>query len=463
MTLRQAQRVLVIGLDCAAPRFIFGPERFHLPNLERLTQSGCWGVLESCHPPITVPAWACMMSGKDPGQLGIYGFRNRSNRSYDEMVTATSLSVREKRVWDIASHHGKKVVVLGVPQTYPARPVNGCLVSCFLAPSTSVDYTYPKALKQELEDVLGEFILDVRDFRTDDKSRLVEQLFTLLENRFAAAKYLIERKPWDFFMMVEMGVDRLHHGFWKYCDEKHPKFVPGNPYRDLFRRYYERVDEHIGELLSSVGDETAVIVVSDHGAKAMYGGVCINQWLIDEGFLTLKNDMHAPTRFEDCAVDWSRTVAWSSGGYYARIFLNVAGRESEGIVSAADYEHKRAEIRSRLEAMQGPDGLPLGNRVFYPADVYRSVEGVAPDLLAYFGDLSWRAVGAVGVDSIFASENDTGPDDANHDYYGIFIMNDQSARNETMLPHVNILDVAPTILSLLGIQPPADMLGSTIE
>jgi predicted AlkP superfamily phosphohydrolase/phosphomutase len=462
MSRKPFQRVLIIGIDCATPRFLFGPDRFDLPHLQQLAEAGCWGRLESCHPPITVPAWASMMSSKDPGTLGLYGFRNRKDHSYDGMFTANANAVKEPRAWDILSRAGKKVIVLGVPQTYPPRPVNGWLVSDFLAPSTDVDYTYPKTLKAELEQAIGEYILDVKDFRTDDKDRLRDQLFALLDNRFAAAQYLIKNKPWDFFMMVEMGVDRLHHGFWRYCDSQHPKFEPGNPYENLLRDYYQALDRHIGELLSNVGDETAVMVVSDHGAKSMTGGVCVNQWLIEERLLTLERPVDKVTRFEECAVDWSKTKAWSSGGYYARVFFNVAGREPQGIVPPEAYEAFRDEMVARIEGMRGPDGAPMGNRALKPKDIYRQVNGVAPDLIVYFGDLDWRSVGAVGFDSVYTFENDTGPDDANHDHHGIFVLDDRSGRGGVEMTGLQLMDVAPTVLGLFGMDVPADMQGRAV-
>ncbi len=456
-----AERVLVIGLDCMTPQFVFGPGRFDLPNLARLMRNGCWGKLESCHPPITVPAWASMMSSKDPGTLGIYGFRNRKDHSYDGMFTANAAAVREKRVWDILSRQGKKVVVLGVPQTYPVKPVNGWLVSGFLAPNTEAEFTYPKSLAQELREAVGEYIIDVKDFRTDDKDQLLGRIHDLMENRFAVARHLMDTKPWDFFMMVEMGVDRLHHAFWRFCDPEHPEFQPGNPYEHVLREYYQAVDARIGELLERVGEETAVLVVSDHGAKSMIGGVCVNQWLIDEGLLTVNDDLSGRKRFEDCDVDWSRTKAWSSGGYYARVFLNVRGREPQGIIAPEDYEAVRDDLVRRIESMTGPDGQPLNNRAHKPQDLYHQVNGVAPDLIVYFGDLRWRSVGSVGYDSAFTFENDTGPDDANHDYHGIFILDDRSGRGGMEVTGLQLMDVAPTVLSLLGVDVPADMQGKT--
>lgn len=445
------KRVLVIGLDCATPQFVFGPSRFDLPNLRALGERGCWGRLRSCDPPITVPAWAVMTSGKDPGTLGIYGFRNRRDYSYDGMVTANSTSIRERRVWDILSRAGKKVVVLGVPQTYPVTPVNGWLAADFLAPDTRGDYTYPKSLKAEIEATVGEYVIDVKDFRTDRKDWLLEQVYALMNNRFDVAEHLMDSKPWDFFMMVEMGVDRLHHGFWKYCDPNHPKYVEGNPYANVIRDYYGAVDRRIGALLSRVGEETAVLVVSDHGAKAMRGGLCINQWLIQEGYLHIHDAPGERKRIEDCAIDWSRTRAWASGGYYGRVFINVAGREPQGIVPAEQYETFRSELIARIESMPGPDGEPLGNRALRPEDLYQKVNGVAPDLIAYFGNLDWRSVGTVGFDGIYTFENDTGPDDANHDFDGIFILDDRSDCGGVERNDLAIADVAPAILNLFGL------------
>ncbi len=457
------RRVLVIGLDCAAPRWVFGPEAFPMPRLRALMDGGCWGRLRSCDPPITVPAWACMMSGRDPGELGIYGFRNRRDHSYDGMFTANASAITVPRVWDILSRAGKKVVVLGVPQTYPVKPVNGWLVSGFLAPDTNSEYTYPRNLKAELESECGGYIIDVKDFRTKDKDGLLQRIYDLMENRFAVARHLMASKPWDFFMMVEMGVDRLHHGFWKYGDPAHPRHEPGNPYQNVLRDYYQAVDQRIGELVDLAGGNTDVLIVSDHGAKSMYGGVRINQWLIQEGLLAVQDDLKEPKRFEDCTVDWPRTKAWASGGYYGRVFLNVQGREPEGVIAVQEYEAFRDELAARIEAMPGPDGKLLGNRALKPQELYRTVNGVAPDLFVYFGDLDWRSVGEVGgSEALYAKENDTGPDDANHDYDGIFILSGADApRGEKN--GLQLMDVAPTVLNACGVAIPEGMGGHIIR
>lgn len=458
----RVHRVLVIGLDCAEPRFVFGPDQFDLPNLQALAANGCWGLLRSTDPPITVPAWASMLTSKDPGTLGCYGFRNRRDRSYSELSTVDATAIVEPRVWDILSRYGLRSVVVGVPQTYPPKPLLGHLVSGFLTPDSSVGYTYPKSLKHEINRALGRFQFDVRDFRTADKRNLLERIHAFMENRFAAAKFLMTKKPWEFFMMVDMGMDRLHHGFWRYCDPDHPRYESGNPYSNAFRQYYEAVDRHIGELLALAGDDTAALVVSDHGARAMVGGVCINQWLIEEGDLRLTALPQKPQPLTHANIDWKRTRAWSSGGYYARVFVNVAGREPSGIVQTAEYDAYRRELAERIERMVGLDGKPLGNRVLVPEAIYRHVNGIAPDLLVYCGDLAWRAVGLVGTGGLFTEGNDTGPDDANHGRDGIFLMDDRTGRSGQRLDGLQILDVAPTILQILGVPVPDDFQGKAI-
>ena len=118
-------KILVIGLDCAAPELLLGDER--LENFRRLMDAGCYGRLESIIPPITVPAWMCMATSQDPGSLGVYGFRNRVDHSYDGLGIVNSRSIDELAIWDQVAREGKRSIVVGVPPCYPPRKVNGAL------------------------------------------------------------------------------------------------------------------------------------------------------------------------------------------------------------------------------------------------------------------------------------------------------------------------------------------------
>jgi predicted AlkP superfamily phosphohydrolase/phosphomutase len=457
------RRMLVIGLDCADPRMVFDRFVDEMPNVHRLMREGAHGTLRSSEPPITVPAWSCMTSGKDAGTLGIYGFRNRADHSYENLRFATSLAVKEPRVWDLLSRAGRDVVALGVPGTFPPRKVKGLMVGCFLTPSihSETSYTYPPALRDEISDVVGEYLVDADNFRTEKKSELLDTIYEMTEKRFDLAAHFMKNKPWDFFMMVEMGTDRIHHAFWKYYDAAHPNHEPNSPFADAIPEYYRYVDRRIGELMELVGRETVVVIVSDHGVRGMTGGIRINEWLVRKGYLKLLEQPSEPVPIGKVKVDWKNTVAWGEGGYYSRIFMNVEGREPEGAVPRDGYEAVRERLKEELEGIEDEAGRNIGTRVVKPEEVYREVRGVAPDLICYLGDLSWRSIGTVGGGRIHVSENDTGPDDANHDYHGIFVakgLDGLAGRIEGM----DITDFAPTVLEHFDVPVPGDVQGRSL-
>jgi len=460
---KKTPRLLVLGLDCASPELIFHQFKDDLPTFSRLAESGTWGELESCVPCITIPAWASMTSSRDPGVLGCYGFRNRADYSYRNMVTANSAAIKVRRVWDYVGEAGKQSVIIGVPQTYPPRPMNGYLVGDFLTPGIESAFAYPAIFKQEVLSITPNYPFDVKGFRTDNKRALLGRLLDMTEMQYKLVCHAITTKPWDFFMYVNIGVDRLHHGFWRFHDPQHRLYEPGNPFENTIRDYYKMVDQMAGELIELAGEDVTVLVVSDHGVTRMDGGICVNEWLWQNGWLALKKSPNGTlTKIEDAEVDWSRTRAWSSGGYYGRVFLNVAGREPEGIVPAAQYEAVRDELAAALRAIPGPNGESLETRVFKPEVIYQKVHGIAPDLMVYFGGLHWRSVGTLGHGRHYTFDNDTGPDDANHAVNGMFILNQPHNKGVGRVIGHQLMDIAPTLLDRLNIPVPADMQGRMI-
>jgi predicted AlkP superfamily phosphohydrolase/phosphomutase len=456
------KRALIIGLDCAEPSLVLGRFRDQLPTLSALADAGAYGRLESVVPPITVPAWSCMMSSRTPGDLGIYGFRNRADHSYDGLFIANGSAVKEPRLWDIVGRRGLRSIVLGVPGTFPVRPLNGLMVSCFLTPSTQSQYTFPPALRNEVEDVVGEYLFDCTEFRTEDKDDLLRQIYEMTDKRFNLADHFLSTKPWELFAMVEMGTDRIHHGFWKDMDPAHRKHVPGGAYEQAIFDYHVHVDGLVANLLRHADDETAVLIVSDHGAKRMDGGIRINEWLRQEGLLGLQREPEGRSSTRECGIDWSRTKVWAEGGYYSRVFLNVEGREPEGTIPAAEYERFRDELIERISAIPDDQGRPIATKVFRPEDVYPEIKGIAPDLIVHFGDLYWRAVGTVGGDEgLYTFDNDTGPDDANHAQHGMFILRAPGVE-PGLREGAHLLDVAPTVLELLGQPVPPAMRGASL-
>jgi predicted AlkP superfamily phosphohydrolase/phosphomutase len=452
------EKLFIIGLDCAPPELVF--DQFDLPNIQGL-MDGAYGELTSTIPPITCPAWMSMVTGKNPGKLGFYGFRNRKNFSYTDMWIANSSAVKTDTLWDTLSREQKRVSVIGVPQTYPPKPVNGIMVTSFLTPDTEHQYTYPDALKSEIRSLVGEYILDVEEFRTEDKAHLLSQIYEMTEKRCKVVKHFLQKK-WDFFMWVEMGPDRIHHGLWKYFDPTHRKYTESE-FNSAIPDYYAYLDDQIGEMLSSLDEDTIVMVVSDHGAKRMEGCININDWLIQEGYLHLKEQSSRITKFKDASIDWKKTAAWAWGGYYSRVFFNVQGREQEGILTREEYLDVREEVRKKLESMKDDRGTPLGTKVFRPEDVYSGpYVSEAPDLIVYFGDLYWRGTESIGHDSLYSFETEIGPDDCVHAQEGIFILKDPQERVTGKQTGLNIVDCAPTVLDLLGLPRVPDMDGKSI-
>src|SRR5438876_3544248 len=455
-------KICVLGLDCAAPEIVFGDER--LVNLRRLMDAGMYGRLESVVPPITVPAWMCMSTSQDPGSLGVYGFRNRTDYSYDKLGFANSASIKAIAIWDQLAREGKKSIIIGVPPNYPPRRINGISIGCFLTPDTiKNDFTYPASIKAKLNELVGEYPVDVKNFRTDRKHWLKEEIFRMSEKQWKVMRWLISEQEWDYFHFVDIGLHRMHHGFWNYFDEKHVQFEPGNPYQSAIPEYYLWLDEQIGSVLELLDNETIVLVVSDHGAQRLDGGFAVNEWLIREGLLVLNQEMPMEvTPFAKLKVNWAKTKVWSEGGYYARVFFNVEDREPRGVIPAAQYETFRDELKQKFLDLKDNQGQPLNSLVFKPEEIYRNVRNVAPDLIVHFGALYWRSIGSVGHGRLHLEENDTGPDACNHAQFGAFILAAPNSSLKGELEGARLLDMIPTLMRLAGYEIPEVMQGRSL-
>lgn len=459
------RKVFFLGIDSAVPDLVLDRWRDDLPNLRFLAGNGISGELESSFPAITVPAWSSMLSGKDPGELGIYGFRNRADHSYDNMFIATSGSVREKRIWDYLSEAGRQSIIIGVPQTYPVKPLRGSLVSGFMTPDIQSKFTFPSSLKDEVLQIVPDYDFDVHNFRTDRKDWLLDQLTTMMERRYQLVDHLLREKPWDFFMLMEIGIDRLQHGFWSYFDPEHRHHTPGNPYENAIHDAYVRMDEKLGQWMNILDKDTILITASDHGAKRMDGGICINEWLWKNGYLAFKKDppQGTLTRFEDLEVNWEKTAAWGSGGYYGRVFLNIRDREPQGTIAADQVERVRSDLAEKIRAIPDDQGKPLQTIISFPEDRYHEVHGVAPDLMIYFGSLHWRSVGTLGHGSFTTLENDTGPDDCNHGEMGIALVYDPLEKKRSgVLKNAQLMDLTPTLLQVFGLDVPPAVHGTPL-
>ncbi|MDD9942406.1 MAG: alkaline phosphatase family protein [Myxococcales bacterium] len=451
------RRVVVIGLDCVPPRLAFDLFARDMPHLHELMARGTWGPMHSTIPPITVPAWACMFSGRDPGELGVYGFQTRKGGSYRaELVRPSDL--RAERVWHELAAVGRKPAVLFVPPSFPPEAF-GIQVGCFLTPSSRSPHTYPPRLQAELEQRFGPYRMDVEDFRSDDLDRIGAELREMTCQHFDIASHILAHEQPDLLVMVDIGPDRFHHAFYQHIEPRHPQYQEDGPYARAGHDYYALLDHKIGQLLAHTGDDTTVIVASDHGARPLLGGVCLNEWLIEHGYLRLREYPKRVTPLSELAIDWSRTRAFGEGGYCGRIQLNLAGREPQGIVPEHAREALVVELAQGLSELDHPHGKRLRNLIV-PPSAYRGTYGRPPDLQVFFDDLNYRALGSVGHRCLFTATNDRGPDGCNHDWHGIFVMAGGGVPARGRVDDLQIYDVAKTLRSLLQLPGYEDLLGS---
>ncbi|MFW6134260.1 MAG: alkaline phosphatase family protein [Elusimicrobiota bacterium] len=444
------KKVLILGWDCATPQLVFDRYLEELPNVKKVINQGAWGKLKSVVPPITIPAWRCMVTGKDPGELGLWGFRHRQGNSYSDFSIATSQYLKPDAIWDELGKKGMESICSAIPPSYPPYKINGNLISGFMTPDTTRGYTYPESLKQEIENIVGEYPVDTA-FRKDNKGEIRDSAYAMTEKHFRVLEYLLKNKQWNFAMHVEIGLDRIHHAFWRYFDETHHLYEQDSKYKDVVRDYYKILDRWLGRIMEIIDDDTLLIVASDHGAKGMKGAFCVNKWLSDIGYLKFKKKPKKGQRIQEANINWKKTKAWGWGGYYSRIFFNVKSREDKGKIKKKKLSKEIDKLKEKIKKLKGPNGEEWNTKVYTPEELYENPKGEKPDLMVFWDDLCWRSAGTLGHDSVYLEENDTGPDDGVHDWKGIVMGWKKGWNKGIQLKDTSILDIYPTVLKYLDI------------
>ncbi|MCL4262547.1 MAG: alkaline phosphatase family protein [Anaerolineae bacterium] len=507
------RKLLVIGLDGAPyPLIRDWAQAGYLPNLARLIEQGSFGILRSTMPVHSPTAWASFMTGLNPGNHGVFDFVKREKDSYQfRFVRANQIG--GVSLWRWLSMHGRQVGIMNVPMTYPPEPVNGYLISGLGTPNY-VTYTYPPELTDELK-AQGYRVNKDAFFKPGKEDEWLADIYDTSARRTQTAVRLLKEKPWDFFMMVFRNTDEICHFFWHHMDETHPSHNPQAPerYKNAIRDFYQQVDTWVGELVQTAGEDINILVMSDHGAGALYKDVFLNEWLWQKGWLHLKEEMagnhlgqttfrhlgitrqnisNALTRLHlhrveveikkrlgdriqllprderlelTTAVDWTRTKAYSFG-YYGQIYINLRGREPQGIVEPGEeYEKLCQEIANHLRDIVDPaDGRPLIDHIYFRKDLYHGSHlQEAPDLLCvmrnftYITRKGYEFAARRGALLSQPYTHETG----SHRLEGILIASGPDIGRTNMLP-VSIQDLAPTCLHLLGCPVPSSMDGKVV-
>lgn len=521
--MKKVPQVVVIGLD-AATWTLIRPwiAEGHLPNLARLMKAGVSDRLESILPPITPPAWTSFMTGKNPGKHGIFHFVETEHGGY-AMNYANATSRRSPTVWKLLNDAGYTVGTMNIPFTYPPEKLNGFQISGMDTPSETSPFIHPPELRDELLKHVGEIQLDIRylgAMSTDARRNQVLAEMKAMDAQWEkAALYLLENHPQDVMMFVFMSIDTVQHYFWHHMDKDHflhdpsraPKF--GNAMREV----YERLDAATGEIIDRLPPETAIFVVSDHGGgPTVDRTIFLNRYLAQLGLLYYRDkDDSAARKLANkvirtgyslllntlssrqksrlaslfpklrqktelayssfSSIDWSRTKAYCSEVLASppSIWINLKGVKPQGVVERSDYDALINFIIQKLSELKDPrTGRPVIARVYRRNEIFHGPfahEGA--DLV-----LDWW-----NENSLFSTQpsfpEDTGKpaliirehrpsEDAEwggtHRLYGIIVARAPVFQVGKQIENSRLIDIAPTILHLLGVSVPEDMDGRVL-
>jgi predicted AlkP superfamily phosphohydrolase/phosphomutase len=505
-------KVFVIGLDGGTFDLILPwANAGKLPNFSRLLSSGVHGDLHSTIHPLSPQAWSSFITGKNPGKHGIYGFAKRNSQSYDlEFTNATNRD--GDSLWHLINKAGGKVGVIDVPFTYPPEKVNGFIITGMDAMWESARFIYPEPLKTEIEAKLGDFYWYPQNLNMKEMDRYVKDIFRVIDHRAQLTQYLMENKEWDFFISVFLATDRVQHQFWRHMDKNHVLHNPreAERYGNVILQVYQKIDKIIGELIAKLDDNVTFIIISDHGSGPYKWVLNLSKWLNMNGLLQFKNNQakaklrgipkhvikHSwfflkrwlPNNLKKkltvlapglkhkwmshvffSGIDWQNTKAYAVENY-GNIYINVKGREPLGIVNPGEeYEKLREEIMRKLGELRDPDsGEIILDKVYKREELYSGPYlKDAPDLIVLWKDFAYYTRQSVIEEEISLFEppgkfgNRVIEHSACHRLNGILIMKGKQLLQGKVI-NANIMDLAPTILYLMGLPVPGDMDGKVL-
>jgi len=491
------RRVLIVGLDGATFDVILPMvERQRLPALRALLEGGAWGELTSTLPPVSPVAWPSFLTGKNPGRHGVFGFEEIEGGSYTFRPIVAQRSAH-RSLWRMAGDHGRRVIALDIPFSYPPEPVNGCLVAGYGAPTCPIaTFTYPASLRDDLARRFGEFAVAVPSMAAVPPSdALFQQWDAILDNRSRVADWLIRNGDWDVFMIVLGVTDHIQHGTWTYYDTLHPNSrSPEAPrFREALFRYYEKADAFVGRLLDSAGGPLHVVVLSDHGFGTTWRGDLTRRVLVEGGWLNYRGWSRLGARIIDVsrrtydglpwlkkalhgrpaqrqrlkravarAIDWRRTAAFPAALGW-QVHVNCRGVFPLGLVERGDARERLCgEIKERLEAVVAPGSAQrLIRRVWRRNEVFQGEStALAPDLLVEYANLYGLKPDSDGPNARLSTRRWDLV--GSHVVNGILIMSGPDIR-PMRLEGARIYDVAPTVLHLMGLPVPDDLDGRVLS
>lgn len=489
----EERKLIIIGWDGATFDVIKPLIRAgRMPVIASLLENGVHGRLVSTIPPLTPVAWTSIATGVNPGKHGIFDAMmfSRAGRKLS-FINATNRKI--KPFWTLLEESGKTTNVFNVPVTYPPDPVSGAMISGMFTPFGVRDFTYPAGLLDEVEARFGRYEIECEN--TDEPASYLKNIIEVeIDFREKVIMHLMDRGRWDLLYAVSMATDRVQHFYWGYLD---PSRKDHAKYKDAIYSVYEKLDASLGRIIKKAGDNATVMMVSDHGSGPLKTAFFLNNWLIQNGYLSMKEGSAAPAHkaggprllkkalkrilpafVKDALrsrmipdhnkeinvfssfIDWTKTRAFSEG-VSCGIYIN------EETVPREAYDETVDGIIGKLKALRGPDGNPVVERVYRRSEAYSggyvdmaadlivicapTYQIIAPNEVLFFG-------GELSSD-LFMEHKWSG----RHEQEGIFVLSGEGVRKGVELKHCSLIDVAPTVLYLMGVDVPQDADGHVLE
>jgi predicted AlkP superfamily phosphohydrolase/phosphomutase len=494
-------RVLFIGIDAADKDLILQWSRAGcLPNLNRLLQTAAWGVTHSPVGLYVGAVWPSFYTGVSPARHARYCYQQLVPGSYS-IKRFAAREVKKAPFWDALDRAGKRVAVIDVPKASPSRLANGMHIVDWGShdPDPVGFCVWPESLAPVIEKRFGTDSMHCCNaFRTSGEAfrDFRDELLARIRKKTELSLHYLEQGDWDCFLTVYSESHCAGHQCWHLHDEQHTKYdrrlveVAGNPIKEV----YQAIDAGIGELLARVGEQTHVVVFASHGMGPHYDAT----FLLDDMLRRLDD---GPSRREGAALAPLAAALWKrlpqklrnaakplrnraraglgvdeaaalarrrcfkipNNDAYGAIRINLAGREPRGRVAPGKEYDDYCERLSRdlMEFVNVTTGESLVKAVLRSADLY------AGENLHYLPDLLVEWNRSTPVSEVYSPKTGriTGSyrkcRTGDHTAEGLFFMQGPAVAAGQVQAPVSVMDLAPTIASLAGVEL-ADVDGSSI-
>lgn len=515
-------KVIIIGLDGATFKLIKPwVKEGKLPTFAKLMNEGVYGELKSSPDMMSPSAWTCFSTGKNPGKHGIYNFLDTVPGTL-KMRYLNSIHRDSETLWSLLSKAGKKAGVLNIPMTYPADDIDGFMISGWNAPGFKSDgFTHPPELIDEITEKFGGYyplLPTVKKHIVENKPELgINELNQDIIQKKTVSEYLMKNKKWDLFITFFIHTDQVQHYYWHYMDTQHPQYDPdeAKKYGDAIFNIFKKCDQIIYDHICNLDDDTTVLVMSDHGHGPNNGAVqYLPIWLkkmalaqdkkalsanpikipyfwvkhkfslllkgmynklnkqlsikaksiLNTLFPALRDKVESTWRFS--AYDWSKTKVY----FHYEPKINLKGREPYGIVSPGkEYENLRDYLIAKLyECRDVKTGQKVVEKVFKGEEVFHGKHiKNSPDIVIWWKEgiviSGLTCTSEEGAEIKVTEKYISDPRTGNHEPYGIFIAKGKNLESAKQIKGAEIIDIAPTVLHLMGMPVPEDMDGKVLS